>query len=135
MKAITTTDQNYYEVTLVVAVPNYGDNGSTALDYIAGMDSAVIVLEATEKRLSLHTTVAAAVVTNVVNNTTTSTNVVAPTSLGSLNTFCWQLSCRKTAEQTSRLASNYVAAKRLLQLPFGNSREVKHVSVLHIPNR
>lgn len=78
MKAITTTDHNYYEVTLVVAVPNYGDNASTALDYIAGMDSAVIVLEATEKRLSLHTTVAAAVVTNVVNNTTTSTNVVAP---------------------------------------------------------
>jgi len=78
MKAITTTDHNYYEVTLVVAVPNYGDNGSTALDYIAGMDSAVIVLEATEKRLSLHTTVATAVVTNVVNNTTTSTNVVAP---------------------------------------------------------
>ena len=77
MKAITTTDHNYYEVTLVVAVPNYGDNASTALDYIAGMDSAVIVLEATEKRLSLHTTVATAV-TNVVNNTTTSTNVVAP---------------------------------------------------------
>lgn len=78
MKAITTTDHNYYEVTLVVAVPNYGDNASTALDYIAGMDSAVIVLEATEKRLSLHTTVAATGVTNVVNNTTTSTNVVAP---------------------------------------------------------
>ena len=78
MKAITTTDHNYYEVTLVVAVPNYGDNASTALDYIAGLDSAVIVLEATEKRLSLHTTVAATAVTNVVNNTTTSTNVVAP---------------------------------------------------------
>jgi len=80
MKAITTTDHNYYEVTLVVAVPNYGDNSITPLDYIHQLDNELVVLEAAEKRVSLHTMepTAAVVVTNVVNKTTSSTNVVAP---------------------------------------------------------
>lgn len=53
---IKTTDCDIYEVTLVVAIPNYGENGAdaTALDYILNeLDSEITVLSSSELLLSL----------------------------------------------------------------------------------
>jgi hypothetical protein len=78
---IKTTDHRYYEVTLVVAIPDYqaGDNGYTALDALSealNQESELVVLEMaqTEVQLVVKTALTKPVTSAV--TTTTYTNIV-----------------------------------------------------------
>jgi DNA-binding IclR family transcriptional regulator len=78
---IKTTDHRYYEVTLVVAIPDYqaGDNGYTALDALSealNQETELVVLEMaqTEVQLVVKTETTKPITSAV--TTTTYTNIV-----------------------------------------------------------
>ena len=81
---IKTTDHRYYEVTLVVAIPDYlggGDNGYTALDAISQAlndDVEIVVLEMAQTEVQLVPKTAATKPAYV--GTTTTTAYVAGTA-------------------------------------------------------
>lgn len=81
---LKTTDHRYYEVTLVVAIPDYfggGDNGYTALDAISQAlndDVEIVVLEMAQTEVQLVAKAAATKPAYV--GTTTTTTYVAGTA-------------------------------------------------------
>lgn len=74
-----TSDMRYYEVTLVVALPNYLGGNWTGLDAVAQAlrdDSELIMLEMAETEVHLTTKAATPTVVANTVTTTTSTNTV-----------------------------------------------------------
>lgn len=113
---LKTTDHRYYEVTLVVAIPDYfggGDNGYTALDAISQAlndDAEIVVLEMAQTEVELVVKAATTKPVASAVTTTTYTNIVnADVVLAKKATAKKATAKATTRKQNNRPANSHVA--------------------------